>query len=377
MNKKIFIMAGEASGDLHGAMIVRSLKGLDNHINFYAVGGPELRKESVFLLYRSAQFEAFGVVEPLFRLHFYRRALIDITTFIHKEGIETAILIDSPGFNLLLARRLKQDGIRVIYYISPQIWAWYYSRIKRIKKAIDAIIVLYPFEEEIYRREGIKSFFVGNPLVDKVMEGLEKGDSINVKVKKPCICIMPGSRISELRRHLSPMLQAVVKLKQRYNASFLIPLLSEEAEAFVKEEVRKLKNSEIEINLVIDNTYKAIEMADLLIVSSGTATLEAAIIGKPMVIVYKIGLISEIIARILVKVDHISLVNIVAGKRLCPELLQRDVNGERIYEEACKILDNRELYKNMIEDLKGLKEKLGQPGAIGRIAKLILSLIGE
>jgi lipid-A-disaccharide synthase len=180
LKKKIFIMTGEASGDIHGGMLVNALKKLTNSLDFYGVGGSKLQKERVKLLYDYADFTSMGIIEPLFKLRFYKRALKNIRNFILSNKINTVILIDFPGFNLLLAKKIKKyiNNIKIIYYISPQIWAWHYSRIKKIKRYIDAMVVLYPFEEEMYRRENIRAYFSGNPLVDTVSEKLSKAPNI-------------------------------------------------------------------------------------------------------------------------------------------------------------------------------------------------------
>lgn len=376
--KRIFIMAGEASGDLHGSMLVNSLKKLDDKLIFFGVGGIKLEQEGTALLYNYSQFSSMGFLQPVFKLWFYRNMLKKIPSFIIDNGIDTTILIDYPGFNLLLAERLKRNGIRVIYYISPQIWAWHYSRIEKIKRYVDAIIVIYPFEEKMYRDEGIRSFFVGNPLIDIVSDGVRKGKAINFRTKPPCIGLLPGSRVSEVKRHLQPMLQAAGMLGRRYKGSFVLPTLKGDVLELIEKELKKSAFKEIDIHLVVDNTYKAIETADILIISSGTATLEAAILKKPMVIVYRVDFITEILARILIrKIDNISLINILSGDRVCPELLQRDVNAKKIYKEVCKILNNKVLYDNTIEKISLARNELGQEGSIERIARVVLSLIYE
>jgi lipid-A-disaccharide synthase len=376
MQKKVFMVAGEASGDLHGSMLVRHIKKKYRGFTFYGVGGRELEKEGMQILYNCSEFTAMGIVEPLLKIRFYKKALGDISSFIISNGINTVILIDFPGFNLRLARILRKRGIRIIYYISPQIWAWHYSRIKTIKKYVHAIIVFYPFEADIYEREGVRAYFVGNPLLDIVSEKLERGAKLNLNLNKPAIAILPGSRISEAERHVAPMLEAAKLIGERYRCTFILPVLSGGVRSLVEKSIDKYAH-EADIRLILDNTYRAIEKADILITSSGTATLEAAILGKPMVIIYRVGIIFELLARIFVRVQNISLVNIVAGKRICPELLQREVTAERIFEETAKLLDDEKLRDRMKHEIELVREKLGSPGAIGRIADLVVSLIEE
>ncbi len=376
MQKKVFIVAGEASGDLHGSMLVRHIKKKHRGYAFYGVGGRKLEKEGMQILYDCKEFTAMGIVEPLLKIRFYKKALGKISSFIIKNGINTVILIDFPGFNLRLARILRKRGIRIIYYISPQIWAWHYSRIKTIKKYVHALIVLYPFEAEIYEKEGIRAYFVGNPLLDIVSEKLEREAKLNLGLHKPAIAILPGSRISEAERHMAPMLEAAKLIGQRYRCSFIVPVLSGDVESLVEKSIDRYAH-ETDIRLILDNTYRAMEKADIIITSSGTATLEAAILGKPMVIIYRVGIIFELLARIFVRVKNISLVNIVAGRRICPELLQREVTAERIFEETAKLLDDEKLLNKMKHEIELVREKLGSPGAIERIADLAVSLIEE
>lgn len=376
MQRKVFIVAGEASGDLHGSMLVRHIKKKYRGFTFYGIGGRELEKAGMQILYASSAFTAMGVVEPLLKIRFYTKALREIPRFIAGNGIKTVILIDFPGFNLRLARILHKRGIRIIYYISPQIWAWHYSRIKTIKKYVYALIVFYPFEAKIYERENVRAYFVGNPLLDIVREKLKLGAKLDLDLRRPVIAILPGSRVSEAERHLAPMLEAAELIGERYRCSFIVPVLSGGVKSLVERSIERYAQ-DADIRLILDNTYRAIEQADILITASGTATLEAAILGKPMVVVYRVGIVFELLARIFVRVPNISLVNIVAGRRICPELLQREVTAERIFEETGRLLDDEKLLKRMKDEIALVRQKLGGPGAIERIADLAVALIEE
>jgi len=377
MKDEIFILAGEASGDLHGAMLVKHITGISPGYTFCGIGGSELRREGVHLLHDYADFTAMGIVEPLLKIRFYARELREIPALIRGRGISTAILIDFPGFNLRLARKLAEQQVRVLYYISPQIWAWHYARIRQIKKYVYAIIVFYPFEEGMYRNAGVRAHFLGNPLVDIVQQRLASAGPLNDTLAKPVIALLPGSRISEAKLHLDPMLGAAKLLWKRYGGTILVPVLSGTTGDFIRDRVRKVRSTGVDIRILFDNTYRAIERADLLITSSGTATLEAAILEKPMIVIYRVGILFELLARIFVKVENISLVNIVAGKQICPELLQRAASAQRIFHEASTLLDNPEITGKMITEIRMVKRKLGDPGAMERIARKVVSLIGE
>ncbi|MBN2038418.1 MAG: lipid-A-disaccharide synthase [Spirochaetes bacterium] len=375
--KKIFVMAGEASGDIHAGRLVSALKRLSSSLTFFGVGGEQLKKEGVELIYDYSDFVSMGFVEPVLKLFFYRKALKNIPVFITENHIDTVILIDFPGFNLQLAQQLKKKNIKVIYYISPQIWAWHYSRIKKIRKNVDAMIVFYPFEEEIYRKEGVRAYFAGNPLVDNVAIGLEQGDEILYDSNHPLICLMPGSRVSEIQRHVPAMLEAACMLKNKYSCSFLIPVLNHDSVERIKKYSENPLYADLDISFIYNNTYKAMEKSDFLIMSSGTATLEGAVVGKPMVVIYKVDIVSELLGRMLIRVKDISLVNIVAGKRICPELLQRDMNGKNIFKEVSAYLDNNDKMSKIISEINVVRSKLGDRGAINRIADIVLSLINE
>jgi lipid-A-disaccharide synthase len=375
--KKIFIMTGEASGDMHGSMLVRAIKKTDKSLDFYGVGGSKLKKENVNLLYNYANFTSMGIIEPLLKLRFYKVALQNILEFIVSNRIYNVILIDFPGFNLLLAKKLKKyaGDIKIIYYISPQLWAWHYSRIKKIKKYVDAMIVLYPFEEEMYRKEGINAFFTGNPLVDIVSKKIDTAKGLVPRSGKMIIGLLPGSRVSEVKRHLQPLLNAAQLLQKKYNALFVLPLAGGNAELYVKKVLKTSQYKQLNLKLIRNNTYKAIEKCRFVIISSGTATLETAIIGRPMVVIYKVDFLSELTARLVLKIKNIALVNIVAGKKICPELLQRNATATKIFAEVSKYLDNKEKMNEMINEIRKVRNKLGRPGAMKRIAKLMLSLI--
>ena len=378
MKKNIFILAGEASGDLHASILVRGIRELDGGLSFSGVGGPKMSDEGVSLLYDCTQFSSMGIVEPLLKLRFYRNALKNILNHISEKNIDTVILVDYPGFNLHLAGRIKKKlKVKIIYYVSPQIWAWNYSRIKKIKKYIDAMIVFYPFEHEMYSREGVRSFFLGNPLVDIVADNLNKADELNIKIEKPCIALLPGSRVSELNNHLTILLRAAAMIKQKYNGTILLPVLKGDASRIVGQELAKPEFKSLNVIPVIGNTYRAIEKADVVITSSGTATLETAILEKPMIVIYKVGILVEALAKIIFKIDIISLVNIIAGKRICPELTQRNFNPERIYYEVCRIIDNKKIYNDMVDDIIAVKKMLGGGGAVKRISDKMLLLINE
>jgi lipid-A-disaccharide synthase len=289
---------------------------------------------------------------------------------------DLVILIDYPDFNLPLAKAAKKRGIKVFYYISPQVWAWRKGRIGQIKKTVDKMAVILPFEVDTYCREGFAVNYVGHPLLDMVKLNYSKQElrkKFGLAGDKITIGIMPGSRLSEVSKLMPELLQAAEILAQRIpNIQFVLPLADTLEETVVTEYISK---SNLKIKVVSGHTYDVISCADLALVASGTATLETGLLGVPMVIVYKISLLSYVIGRLIVDVKNIGLVNIVAGKTIVPELIQGDASGKRIASEALAILTNKEKKQEIIKELEAIRAKLGEPGAAIRAAQIAYDMI--
>ena len=374
--KKILIVAGETSGDLHGSKVAEALLRLEPELKLWGMGGEHLRRAGVEILIDSSRLAVVGITEVLGRMGSLYRAYRDLKKLIQRREISLLILIDFPDFNLRLARVAKDEGIPVLYYISPQVWAWRSGRTKKIAQRVQKMAVIFPFEVPLYQEAGLEAQFVGHPLMDVL--GSQSTPAAATHLQKdwkgnPLITLLPGSRQKEVVSLLPEMVRAAqIITRRKPEAQFLLAL----APAMNFDEIGDfLPRSGAAITMVEGKTYQAIRAADLVIVASGTATLETAILGKPMVIIYRVSPLSYWVGRAMVKVKWIGLVNIVAERALVPELLQGEMRGERIAEEAFRILDDEKYRKEMIGGLAEVGSRLGNPGAAERVAKMALEMV--
>lgn len=374
MEKKILLVAGETSGDMHAAHLVRELKKLSPEISFYGLGGEEMKKEGVRILTDLTQLAVVGFWEVLKNYSRFKRIFDDLLLETKKQSPQTAILIDYPGFNLRLARELKKMGIKVIYFISPQIWAWGSNRIHFIKKHVDLMLVLFKFEEILYADESFKVKFVGHPLLDSVKTTCDRRtllSSIGFNESSKTIAFLPGSRERELENHLPVMLRAASKIyKSDPQTQFLIC----RAPSITREMIKKIVDThriDYPYKILDSGTLNGINASDLVIVASGTATLETAILNKPMIIIYKVAFLTYLLAKFFVKIRHIGLVNIVAGQKIVPELIQSEANPAKISQTALRLLNDIQETTKIHAELYALKNSLGIPGACRRAAEEI------
>lgn len=370
------VIAGEASGDLHGANLVKALKSLSPNLEIVGMGGRKMAKARVNILIDISQISIVGFGEVL--RHFKRLSgtFHKICRVVEEERPDALILIDYPGFNLRLAERVKEKGIPIIYYISPQVWAWGRSRVKKIAKLVNKMIVILPFERDIYQDEGPPVEFVGHPLLDvigPIGKKEEIASRLNIPLGRPVVGLLPGSRRQEIRRLLPTMLKVAKLMRaRRPELEFVIPCAS----TISPEEIKDLLNPDLAVKLVHDKTYEVMNLADLLLIASGTATLEAACLETPMVVIYKLSFLSWLLAKLLIRVPDIGLVNVVAGRRIVPEFLQFGARPGRIASASLDLLENESKRESMEKDLRAVKVKLGQPGASERAARLVLETIG-
>ena len=370
------IIAGEASGDLHAAHLVKSIKQVNPHIEIFGVGGKNMKEQGVDIVYDIVELAVVGFVEVLKHIRTFKKLMDRLVSLLDTRKPDAVILVDYPGFNLRLAKRVKEKNIPVIYYISPQIWAWGKERIEEIKKCVDKMIVLFGFEEDLYRKAGVKTSFVGHPFLDIVKSHWKKEEiikNLHLKHHSTKIALLPGSREKEVQRHLPAMLKACEKIKVKIpNAEFIL-LRRRELDKSIYNNI--ISKSKIKPHSIENKPYEVMEISDLVIVSSGSATLETAIMERPMVIIYKTSMITWLLAKNLIKIPDIGLVNVVAGKRIVPELIQFEVNPVNIASEALAILNNKEKQKSIKSSLKKVREKLGSSGAADRAAHLIDRLL--
>ena len=377
-NRKILIIAGEASGDLHGSNLVKAMREIDPEIRFYGIGGEKMKEAGVDLVARSSDMAVVGLTEVVSRLPSILKVFFSLRKSLGESPPDLLIPIDYPDFNFPLASAAKKRGVRVFYYISPQVWAWRKGRIGKMKKIVDRMAVIFPFEKDFYAREGMEVAFVGHPLLDTVQIKSPKEEvlkSLNMEAGRGCrtIGILPGSRESEVRRILPDMLETARILNQKLSpVQFLLPVADTLSEEFIRNIAGVFPPRLV---LVKDHIYEAIGAMDIAMVASGTATLETALLGTPMIIIYRVSPLTYAVGRMLVDVDHIGIVNIIAGKTIVPEFIQSGVIPMKMADVITQILSDEKRYSEMKKDLAKVREKLGQPGASRRAAALAYELM--
>lgn len=374
--KEIMIVAGEASGDLHGSTLVKALLDLDPALRIYGIGGQKMEQVGVELLARSSDMAVVGLTEVFHKLRFILKAFFKLKRILKKARPDLVILIDYPDFNFPLARSAKKVGIPVFYYISPQVWAWRKNRIKTLRKITDRMAVILPFEAEMYAKEGLQVNFVGHPLLDVARRNYPPEEALrllHLKADAPVIGLLPGSRENEVKKLLPEMLQAALILrKKRPDLQFILPLADTLDPALVN---GIMAHYPVKVEIVRENIYDVMSLAEAVMVASGTATLETALMETPMVIVYKVSALTYWVGRMIIDVPNIGLVNLIAGKTIVPELIQQDASAEKIAEEIEAILSDKKRSDGIKRELARVREKLGTPGVSRRTAKLAYELI--
>jgi len=372
--RRILIIAGEASGDLHGSNLVRQMKALDPGLLFYGVGGRKMREAGVELAADIADMAVVGLTEVVKKIPAILGVRRRLKLSMDRERPALAILIDYPDFNLPMARLAKSRGIPVFYYISPQVWAWRKGRIGQIGRTVDRMAVILSFEEELYRASGVEVSFVGHPLLDAVKTRYGRDEALRrfgLKDGLRTIALLPGSRPSEVERMLPEMMKMAAILERRMpSLQFVLPVADSLRAETVENIIRSFQKR---ISLVREDIYDAVAVSDLAVVTSGTATLETALLEKPMIIVYKISGLSYAVGRRVIKVPCIGLVNIIAGKKIVPELIQDEARAERMAAEAIDILESPDRQSAMKRELALLRRNMGTAGASERAARIALA----
>jgi len=374
--KKILIISGEASGDLHGANLVHELRRQAPSLTCFGVGSRRMRDAGVLMLADASEISVVGGTEVLTHIGAIYRVYSRLKRFLKEDRPDLVVLIDFPDFNIMLGKVAKKLGIPVLYYISPQVWAWRKGRVKKIAEIVSAIIVVFPFEVELYRAAGVDVRFVGHPLIDVVNSGYSKIDARNYLGLDPTrrtIALLPGSRKKEIMHLLPVMLEAARKLVTMFeDLQFVLPVAPTLDRDFIRHHVDR---SGVAVKIVDGMVYDALKASDAAIVTSGTATLETGLMGVPMVIVYRMSRLSYLIGTLIINVGHIGLVNIIAGKRLVPELIQQDATAQNITDAISKMLSDPAYYKTITDGLATVRVKMGEAGASARAAAVVLELL--
>lgn len=373
----IMIIAGEISGDIHGAALIHEIRKLDNNIEIFGIGGSLMKNQGAYLLYHINRMAFLGFVEVVKHIPFVKQVQAELIDMVHGRNIQTIILIDYPGFNLNLAEKLRSVDTKIIYYISPQVWAWGQNRIKKIQRLVDKMIVVFPFEKEIYQKAGVDVEHVGHPLIDIIsdynfLDRTEFFKTYELDPSKEILLVMPGSRKQEVEKIFPESIKAADKLAGEFNMQIVVCASENISERFLKSLTRKRN-----FKIIKNRTYDLMKHAKFGIIKSGTSTLEAAIFQLPMVIVYKTGSLSYFIGKKLIKVKNIGMANILLNEQIVPELIQKSVNQKTIYDKCKEILSDVKTYSSMKEKLGAVKKKLGERGASVKAAKIIFDLMNE
>ncbi len=378
MTKKILIVAGEPSGDLYASNLVKDLKRSCQDLKFFGLGGTLSKEAGVDVIFDIAALALIGLVEVFRNIFTIARVYKKLISAIDAEKPDLAILVDYPGFNLRLAKELNKRSIPVIYYISPQVWAWGRDRVKTIKKCVTKMICLFKFEEEFYRAYGVDAEFIGHPLLDTVKVTAGRSETLKkhgLSGEKLTIAILPGSRTNEVRSLLPAMLGGAVITNIKLPETQFIVVKHPDLPAGLYRKM--LRYSGLNIRLSDGDAYNVLGASDFAFVASGTATLETAIIGTPLAITYKVNLLTYIAYSIVTKTRFIGIVNIIAGKLIVPELLQFKATPENLAKAALDILTVEKNRSVTIEELKQVKNSLGSPGARERAASAILPFLSD
>jgi len=374
--RRILIVAGEASGDLHGARLAEALRRLDERLVLEGMGGRQMEQAGVRLLADASETAVVGGTEVWEKRRVLSAALGRLRRQLRDARPDLLVCIDFPDFNLLLARLAHRAAIPVCYFISPQVWAWRRWRIRTIRRLVRKMLVLFPFEETLYRQAGVDVTFVGHPLLDALAAVPPRAAcraALGLTPDEPVIGLLPGSRVAELRRHLPLLLAAAARLRQTRPRLRLLLGLSptlpvSQAEPFIRA-------AGAPVELVPGRAPELMRAADVLLAVSGTVTLEAAILETPMVIIYRLGWLSALLAWLLVRVRFVGLPNLVAGQEIVPELIQFAATPQRLAAAAAEILDSPERQATVRASLAQVRQRLGTPGAAARAAREVLALL--
>jgi len=363
----IFISVGDPSGDIAGSHLMRELKARLPSVFFRGLGGRKMEAEGQRQLVPRSELSVMGFWEVAKKFFFFRELMNETVSRIRRDKPRAIILVDYPGFNLHLAKRVRDLKIPIVYYVSPQIWAWGQKRIHDIKRLVDLMLLILPFESEIYDNAGVKNIFVGHYLLDDIDNSLIRSP---YDPESDLILLMPGSRPQEIQRMLPSLLGAARILAVRQKYRFAVAAVDEEIDYEAS-----LAAMPLPVEIVKGRARDLIAESRLVLTSSGTATLEIGIIGRPMVVIYKTGWLTFQIARRLVKVDKIALINWVAGKKIVPELIQHEASPERIASEANRFLNDDKLARETVGRLNETIASLGKPGTAARAAEAVMELI--
>lgn len=374
---KIMISAGEASGDVHAAALTKEILKLDPTAQVYGMGGDGMRAAGGEVLFDIKDHGVMGLVEIIRKLPALFRLRDSFAEVMEKRRPDCLVVIDYPEFNMRVAKIARAKGIPVISFIAPSAWAWRKGRAKQVAKLVNKVAAIFPFEYEVYKKAGADTEFMGHPLVDIVKPHLSLAEAAAKAGKhegRPLVLLLPGSRLQEVQRLLPTMLSAArIILQSNPAVEFTMPRAGTIPRVMLETEINR---SGVPVNIVEGDNYDVMSMADVALAASGTVTLEAALCGLPSVIVYKTAPLTAFIVRRLLNIADIGLPNIVAGRHILPELLQENATPEKMAQAVLAMLEP-EAHAQVLKDLEDVKKRLGEPGAVRRVAELTLRVAGD
>jgi lipid-A-disaccharide synthase len=370
---QILISAGEASGDMYAARLAAAVRARVD-VQLFGMGGPRMRDAGVEIIADCSEVSLVGIVEIAKKYPALKRVWNRLLGAVEQRKPRLAILTDFPGFHLRLARALKRHDVPCVYFVCPQFWAWRPWRANLVRRRFVRGLCIFPFEEQWYRSRGVKADFIGHPLVGNVAAKrtrAEFADACGLNASQPIVALLPGSRSGEIVHHMPTLMQACKIIQQGRDVQFVLAL----APGVQQPQIVPYLLPEVPMRVVEDATYDALGAADVSIVSSGTATVEAALMNAPMIVVYRLAPLTAGIARLLVRTPMFAMVNLIAGKLVVPELVQKDFTPARLASEAIRLLNSPNARAEMREGLAEVREKLGPPGAVERAADLIAEML--
>ena len=373
MSHSLLVIAGEISGDMHAARVIRELRERDPDLVCWGIGGDELAAAGVKLRYDLRDMAVLGLWEVLKRYLFFRRVFRDMLNEVERRKPEAVLLVDYPGFNLRFARAARKRGVKILYYISPQVWAWNRSRVRRMAEWIDRLMVIFPFEVEVFNETSLRVDFVGHPLVDRAREALkEPAPKLPWAAEGTRVALLPGSRQQEVERIFPLMLAAACRIEgERPDTAFLVAAPSDRIAALSQVLIDQTAARPANITVVAGHTRHVLRQARGAMVASGTATIEAALMACPMIILYKTAALTYWFGKRLIRVPWLGMVNIVAQRLLCPEFLQHDTDPDRMAQALLPLLDDTPERSAMVSGLTEVKEALGEGDSAGQAADII------
>jgi lipid-A-disaccharide synthase len=373
----LLIIAGEESGDLIGADLIRELMVLNSQLVVFGIGGDRMQSEGMNILYHIKDMAFLGFAEVVKHIPFIRKVQKELITTVIDMNIKSAVLIDYPGFNLSIAKILNKIGTKIIYYVSPQLWAWGSGRMNKLQHLVDKMLVVFPFEEKLYRDNNVNVSFVGHPLIERIndykfLSRDELFGKFRLDLSKDILLLMPGSREQEVKKIFPVTVDAANKLAKEFNLQTVIACSTN-----FDENLFYHTGSTDDGRVIKGYTYDLMKYAKFGIIKSGTSTLEAGFFEIPMIVVYKTSSLTYIIGKKLIRLKNIGMVNILLNDNVVPELIQKDVTKSKIYKTGKEILANEKIYSSMKEKLSGVKRNLGTAGASVRAARQIYTIINE